>query len=176
MKLVPQNDLGRDHNIEPAVLLSVANSVILKRILILFSAKGRSVSSSATMTLQCLSGRSVLKGLNQKSRADTRAGSRKEHIYETTRFSFVGICEKPSLFDIYPWLEPTIKNHRCCSSIHFTQSVGDVVGKTGQMFGLTTGAHTTACSILKIVLWKFKNDYNKILVQDKLSYYTRWTW
>lgn len=101
----PQNDLGREYNIEPAVLLSVANSVILKRIVIsLFSAKWHSVSFSATMTLQCLSGRSVLKGLNKKNRADTRAGSRKEHVYETTRFSSVGICEKPtsSLFDIYP--------------------------------------------------------------------------
>lgn len=141
----------------------------------LFSAKWRSVSFSATMTLQCLSGRLVLKGLNQKSRADIRAGSHKEHIYETTRFSFVGICEKPSLFDIYPWLEPTIKNHRCGSSIHFTQSVGDVVGKTGKLFGPTFTAHTTACCILTILLWKFKNDYNKILVQDKLSYYNRWT-
>lgn len=84
--------------------MSVANKVTLKRIVIsLFSAKWRSVSFSATMTLQCLSGRSVLKGLNQKSRADTRAGSREEHMYETTRFSFVEIYYvKPSLFDIYP--------------------------------------------------------------------------
>lgn len=87
--------------IEPTVLLSVANSVILKRLVIsLFSAKWRSVSFSATMTLQCLSGRSVLKGLNQKSRADTRAGSRKEHIYEITRFFLWGYV-KNLVYAIY---------------------------------------------------------------------------